>query len=125
MKSLIIDSFTDRMFKGCNPAVGHVYQRIGPLVLSGHPVDRAADPMGEHLGIGEAVGKEVRNIKPGQFVVGSYGVVLVSSQEDNCKHQCPSHRGIDVHALQDPLCLPRLFNRDKYVPPIDPAATAS
>ncbi len=43
------------------------------MALSRHRQDGKPTPMGhEYCGIVEEVGREVANIKPGQFVVGSF-----------------------------------------------------
>src|SRR3979490_1454632 len=51
-------------------------------------------PMGhEYCGIGEEVGREVRNIKPGQFVVGSFAtsdstcVICEEGYQSSCVHR--------------------------------------
>jgi threonine dehydrogenase-like Zn-dependent dehydrogenase len=52
------------------------------VVLSGHQQDQPADADGyEYCGIVEEVGKEVKTVKPGQFVVGSFFV-----SDNTCPH---------------------------------------
>ena len=56
-----------------HPPLGHMYLRIRPVALSWDRPIAEPTPMGhEYCGIVEEVGKEVRNIKRGQFVVGSF-----------------------------------------------------
>jgi threonine dehydrogenase-like Zn-dependent dehydrogenase len=71
-----------------------MYLRIGPLAYRGLQPIAQPTPMGhEYCGIVEEVGREVRNIKRGQFVVGSFAtsdntcVICKDGYQSSCVHR--------------------------------------
>ena len=74
---------TDRRADGRrHPALGDLRVRVGPLAVSRAPAASGPAPMGhEYCGIVEEVGRAVRSIKPGQFVIGSF-----AASDNTCPH---------------------------------------
>jgi len=82
-----------------------MYLRFGPMAHRGIAEVAKPTPMGhEYCGIVEKVSKEVRNIKPGQFVVGSFAtsdntcVICREGYQSSCVH----HEFMST--AQDPCC---------------------
>ena len=83
-----------------HPAVGDLRLRLGPVALprASTTIGRAAAMGHEYVGIVEEVGGEVTNVKPGQFVVGSFFAsdntceICRAGYQTSCVHREPDRR---------------------------------